>query len=233
VVESGRAPVSALHVAPPSDDVLAALLRAGADHPLREDAPYCAAVSRPSQPHRVVIDAWTVEVEHDGLRWLLAEGPDAHLLDRAFPADVCAGIGLPRRGASGAARSVEDARQAYALAAAAGGPVSFGEEWVAATLLAHGDGLGPLCAPAVEVARRYPYLSDAVRAFAERGLSVVGAARSLHVHPNTVIYRLERWHRLTGWDARTFTGLSRSMAALAVGQTQSTRQPERVEQAAP
>jgi DNA-binding PucR family transcriptional regulator len=46
-------------------------------------------------------------------------------------------------------------------------------------------------------------------------LSATAAARSLHVHPNTLTYRLDRWHRLTGWDPRTFDGLERSMLVLA------------------
>jgi DNA-binding PucR family transcriptional regulator len=64
------------------------------------------------------------------------------------------------------------------------------------------------------VAAQAGHLADAVEAFADHGLSVVAAARALHVHPNTVIYRLGRWQTLTGWDPRTFRGLALSIASL-------------------
>jgi len=48
----------------------------------------------------------------------------------------------------------------------------------------------------------------------------------MHLHPNTVKYRLERWRQLTGWDARTWDGLSASMLALGLfaGQTVTSGQ---------
>ncbi|MFG2350551.1 helix-turn-helix domain-containing protein [Streptomyces phaeochromogenes] len=53
-------------------------------------------------------------------------------------------------------------------------------------------------------------------AFAEAGLSLVNAAEALMIHPNTVAYRLGRWHKLTGSDPRTFTGLVRSVVGITV-----------------
>ena len=41
----------------------------------------------------------------------------------------------------------------------------------------------------------------------------VAAARRLGLHPNSTMYRLARWHELTGWDPRTFRGLSLSLLA--------------------
>jgi hypothetical protein len=46
-----------------------------------------------------------------------------------------------------------------------------------------------------------------VDAFARADLNVSGAAKALHVHPNTVRYRLERIAAETGHDPRTFAGL--------------------------
>jgi hypothetical protein len=46
-----------------------------------------------------------------------------------------------------------------------------------------------------------------VRAFAAADLNVARAARALHVHPNTVRYRLERIASTTGHDPRSFVGL--------------------------
>ena len=50
--------------------------------------------------------------------------------------------------------------------------------------------------------------------FAEARLSLVNAAEALMIHPNTVAYRLGRWHKLTGSDPRTFTGLVRSAVGI-------------------
>jgi hypothetical protein len=208
--------VTQLVVVGAPEGVLRALL-AEAPGPLSPDGCYCAAVS--DSGWRGFRDAagWSVQAEHEGVAWLLAEADDSALVQRLLPPDALAGIGQPRRGLAGARRSVVDAGQAFALSSQRGVPVRFSDEWVAATLVAAGDALDDLCATALDVARRSPHLADAVLAFAEQGLSVVGAGRALHVHANTVIYRLERWQHLTGWDARTFDGLSRSVAALTHG----------------
>jgi sugar diacid utilization regulator len=221
VVQPQLASVTTLRVLEPREVALNVLLAAAPTHPLVADTPYCAAVSVSPPTGRLAREVWSVQVEHEGLVWLLAEADDTATLNRLLPPDATAGIGLPRRGSHGAARSLVDARQAFALSRSRGVPVAFGDDWVAATIAAAGDALDELCAVAVGVATRSPHLADAVRAFAQQGLSVVGAARSLHVHANTVIYRLERWQRLTGWDARTFDGLSQSMAALTHAQVQA------------
>ncbi|MFI9776162.1 helix-turn-helix domain-containing protein [Streptomyces sp. NPDC051956] len=51
-------------------------------------------------------------------------------------------------------------------------------------------------------------------AFADAGLSLVNAADTLLIHPNTVAYRLGQWHKLTGSDPRTFAGLVRSVVGI-------------------
>jgi hypothetical protein len=48
---------------------------------------------------------------------------------------------------------------------------------------------------------------ETIRAFSEANLNVARAARQLHVHPNTVRYRLQQIAARTGHDPRTFTGL--------------------------
>ena len=48
---------------------------------------------------------------------------------------------------------------------------------------------------------------ETIRAFSDADLNVARAARQLHVHPNTVRYRLEQISTRTGHDPRTFTGL--------------------------
>jgi len=48
---------------------------------------------------------------------------------------------------------------------------------------------------------------ETIRAFAGADLNVAKAAQQLHVHPNTVRYRLQQIAAKTGHDPRTFTGL--------------------------
>jgi PucR C-terminal helix-turn-helix domain/GGDEF-like domain len=48
---------------------------------------------------------------------------------------------------------------------------------------------------------------ETIRAFSQADLNVARAAQRIHVHPNTVRYRLERIATTTGHDPRTFAGL--------------------------
>ena len=57
-------------------------------------------------------------------------------------------------------------------------------------------------------------LSRTVHAFAECNLNVKQTARRLGVHANTVYFRLNRIHKLTGIDPRTFSGSSLLLTAL-------------------
>lgn len=47
-----------------------------------------------------------------------------------------------------------------------------------------------------------------ITAFVTADMSITSAASALHVHPNTVRYRLARIAQTTGLDPRTFTGLA-------------------------
>ena len=48
---------------------------------------------------------------------------------------------------------------------------------------------------------------ETIRAFAAADLNVANAAQRMHVHPNTVRYRLQQIATKTGYDPRTFAGL--------------------------
>jgi len=48
---------------------------------------------------------------------------------------------------------------------------------------------------------------ETIRAFSDANLNVAKAAERMHVHPNTVRYRLEHIATRAGQDPRTFTGL--------------------------
>lgn len=129
---------------------------------------------------------------------------------------VPVGTGMTRTTLAGAAASIEDARLAVRLAGR-GEIVHFEKAWPGALLAAHPEQRAHLIADGLDMVRTQPHLSEAVIAFAENAFSVSGAARALHLHANSVAYRLERWHELTGWDPRTYDGLVRSVTTLLLG----------------
>ena len=151
---------------------------------------------------------------HGALMIVIAQGADVaeiaqearrHLSDRGS-----VGVGLERPGLSGAETSIGDAERALRVAWP-GTVSSFERAWLHASLIDARTRLTPLYGPAKAVAEEHPGLADAVRAFANTGFSLAAAAAALRVHPNTVAYRLDRWHELTGLDPRRFDGLARSM----------------------
>ena len=55
---------------------------------------------------------------------------------------------------------------------------------------------------------------ETIRAFADADLNVAGAAERIHVHPNTIRYRLQQIATKTGHDPRTFAGLGELLCIL-------------------
>lgn len=109
------------------------------------------------------------------------------------------GLGLIRRGLRGAAESLTDAEAALRLSLARGRPVSFEDEWMPIILMLDADRLRPLVAASVGAPA---HLEQAVVLWAYSDFSIPVAARKLHIHPNTLKYRLDRWREVTGWDPR-------------------------------
>nr|WP_281352261.1 helix-turn-helix domain-containing protein [Phytoactinopolyspora alkaliphila] len=70
----------------------------------------------------------------------------------------------------------------------------------------------------VDPIREFPHLVETVLALAEADLSIRGAAASLYVHPNTVIYRLGRVRQLTGHDPRSLPELVSFLMGLRADQ---------------
>lgn len=64
----------------------------------------------------------------------------------------------------------------------------------------------------------WPELEKTIRAWCESGFSLVGTARRLHIHRNTLIYRLEKIERLTGEDIHSFPACFNFYFALLLGQ---------------
>ncbi len=123
--------------------------------------------------------------------------------------------GAVRPGLTGARTSLEDAERTLPVTPAAA-TARFEDVWLWATLGGASERLDPLLATGRGVAAEHPHLAEAVEAFATARFSVSEAARRLGLHANTVAYRLDRWAELTGWDPRSFPGLSHSLAALHV-----------------
>ncbi|MFI2302041.1 helix-turn-helix domain-containing protein [Actinacidiphila glaucinigra] len=79
-----------------------------------------------------------------------------------------------------------------------GPPVLFDDAWPAATLFPQAGRLAPLLEPAVGPAASHPELTLAVSGFAENGFSLAAPGQALHLHPDTVKYRLNRLWELSG-----------------------------------
>ncbi len=155
---------------------------------------------------------------HDGMFVVLQQHDRTGVvtqLCRPHAAGGVFGIGEPRYGLQGAALSIGDARRAAGLAAVLGHDVVFSRQWLVAAVLASAHPLDHLGRGA-EIASEHPHLSEAVTAFAHNGFSTAAAARVLHLHPNTVSYRLDRWTQLTGWELNDFEGLARSVVCIAL-----------------
>ncbi|MFN2539679.1 MAG: helix-turn-helix domain-containing protein [Mycobacteriales bacterium] len=148
---------------------------------------------------------------------VLVQGPEATTSDAQLtPVVGCSpvGIGLRRRGPEGAAQTAVEAVQALSLAMRRGGLVRVEDEWPLLLLLRSLADVHGYIAPAIAFARTRPHLAEAVRAYADAGFSVTGAAQRLYLTPNAVVYRLRQWATGTGWDARSYKGLVRSLACL-------------------
>jgi hypothetical protein len=60
---------------------------------------------------------------------------------------------------------------------------------------------------------------ETIRAFSAADLNVAKAAEQMHLHPNTVRYRLQQIATKTGHDPRTFTGLVELLCILEIADT--------------
>jgi hypothetical protein len=145
---------------------------------------------------------------------LVAQGaPDLAGLAERYLTDGVVGIGLERSSVRGAAESLADARLALAAASTGHRVLNFGEVWIDACVLSQAARLRPLVADAVGIARAHPHIAEAVLAFAGASMSIADTARAMHLHANTITYRLDRWAHLVGWNPRTFDGLVRSVVS--------------------
>ena len=147
---------------------------------------------------------------------VVAQGGDPSALAATLTAlrpDATFAMGLPRRSLAGAAQSLRDAQRVLAVSRGAAGIRRFEDHWLPAVLLEHSADLRALVDARMQTILANSRLAEAVLAFAGEDLSATAAAAHLGLHPNTIMYRLARWQELTGWDPRTFGGLSISLLA--------------------
>jgi sugar diacid utilization regulator len=120
------------------------------------------------------------------------------------------GVGHWRKGATEVPAAYSEAREAAVFAMRTGvrdSAVVYDDVLVDHMLRAN-ENAGRVVAAALGPLREYDELRnaslvDTLRAYVEANFSITGAARVMHVHNNTVLYRLDRIRRLTGRDPRT------------------------------
>ncbi len=202
----------ALGLDPQADFVAGLWQRSEADMVLPLDVRRELDRAAPALVHSAQSDAVVILVQGVGPEWL-----DELAARLSLGRDV--GIGLRRSGLAGAVLSLGDARLALAGTSSERRVARFSDVWAEACLLSEAARLEPLVAQASGAAVAHPHLAGTVLAFARADMSVARTAEELHLHANSVTYRLQRWERLAGWDPRTFDGLVKSVAAcrLAVG----------------
>ncbi|MFF7753794.1 helix-turn-helix domain-containing protein [Streptomyces sp. NPDC007971] len=162
------------------------------------------------QPGRCVV------VHADGQLVLIGQHTEASAVEAALTEAGAAvvGAGLCREGVAGARHSLADARRALRAARLRPGVHRYADVWLSALAEESAADTRPLFEDAIAAARTHPHLADAVRAFADHGFSVAAAARAVHLHANTLTYRLDRWRELTGLDCRDYMGLVTSRTAV-------------------
>jgi PucR C-terminal helix-turn-helix domain len=123
---------------------------------------------------------------------------------RHLPSSLVA-VGVERPGLTGAEASIRDAEDAlHYLAAIHGQGTSAAECWYERSwldILTAGamDRIADRLQPGLDAVKAHPDLADTAWAYLQHRLSFVQTAQVLHLHPNSVRYRIDRWTELTGW----------------------------------
>lgn len=171
--------------------------------------------------HRPPIVAAAAQL--DGIGVVVAQGTDRAAVLRLLEAQVGngpAGIGWARSGLAGLCDSLGDAM----LAMAAAGPdrrvANIRDNWLSAAVLSRSKQLMPLLEPIIAVAREHDNLAEAVEIYAGEGMSISATSKRMHLHPNSVSYRLERWSKLSGQDIRSPEGLVASIVARSIARSE-------------
>ena len=108
------------------------------------------------------------------------------------------------------------ARRALAAASSSNPQLQFEKAWVEACLLSHALSFSPIVDHADDLSRTHRHLADVELAFSHADMSIARTAKAMHIHANTVTYRLDRWSKVACWKVRTFDGLIKSVIATRV-----------------
>src|SRR3989454_1803977 len=131
----------------------------------------------------------------------------------AHNVDVHYGVSVPSRGFASIQQGYREAALALWYSSSSGPSASVDElsalgcaligarATTKAVIASKGNSLRTFSDEALEAA------VETIRAFSDADLNVTKAAQQMHVHPNTVRYRLQQIATKTGHDPRTFTGL--------------------------
>lgn len=163
----------------------------------------------PAEHVRLPRPPFVVAVGHgevpEGALAAVREGEVVVIAANATALDGRFGVSLPVGAISGIPQAYREAALALTYAGHTRPVVALAELSAFECLLVGADPT----TRAVIAAKPLPTGEDAatVRAFAAADLNVTRAAQALHVHPNTVRYRLGRIAEQTGLDPRTFKGL--------------------------
>jgi PucR family transcriptional regulator, purine catabolism regulatory protein len=135
--------------------------------------------------------------EHAGCVVALVQAPLEQIESLVGP---CTGIGRPVSGIAAVRESLRDAELALERATSESSVVAF-EHFDLGTLLlseASPERLEPKVAEVVAVLRENPALHEALVAYFEHDLDIPAAAAELHLHPNSLRYRLTRIEEVLG-----------------------------------
>jgi PucR-like helix-turn-helix protein/purine catabolism regulatory family protein/diguanylate cyclase with GGDEF domain len=135
--------------------------------------------------------------EHAGCVVALVQAPLEEIEPVVGP---CTGIGRPVNGVAAVRESLRDAELALERATSENSVVAF-EHFDLGTLLlseASPERLEPKVADIVAVLRDNPALHEALVAYFDHDLDVPAAAAELHLHPNSLRYRLTRIEEVLG-----------------------------------
>lgn len=136
------------------------------------------------------------------------------LLDAGF---TSVGVGLVAPGLAGARRSLDEAERAHRAALETGAPsVAFRDGWFRCLATESAASLESLSGELVTEVRQSPEVRETLAAVLEANGNLTAAARNLHLHANTVSYRLQRLEEVTGFDVRAPGAVLQAHLALAL-----------------
>lgn len=173
-----------------------------------------------------------LESRFDGSRLVVVDQPDRSVVvvqprsasrlvegwvaERLAGADGtrCAGVGQLGFGLAGAARSLREAERLRHAAGPGGRPLVWREDWFRCLVREAAASLEPLVADAVAFLRTSEEGRETLAALVATSGNLTAAARELHLHANSVAYRLARLEESCGLEVRTRDGLLRARLAL-------------------